>query len=362
MAELMRDQPDYYDSSDFETMVEDLHADAIVAPGEGWNGQDAWSGSSEDAWALWFHKRPGLTAGVFSVGHRIRVEAWPAAEKIILGVTDDAAVMQCCVSLDTDGTLRIYKGDLSGTELAISAAGAMPLAAELTVGIDGVIDPITGSCAFWIGESDNVDDSWAAVLSAAGDTNGASGIEWRGAYLGLTPDIFQSHLYLRDGRSGEGGVVGLSPSYLVIVQFPNDDGVYTGWLPSSGTDKFALVDDPTPDGDSTYIYGRNLDLDNSYSFGFPTLPSTVGAIYGIDLISIVTYKDDGVSAGVKFNSTAIHDAATVATPIVKQSDISGVADVYQCARECFPINLKTSNPWSRANADAMEWGGIIKEL
>src|SRR5678809_1522269 len=109
MAELMRDQPDYYSTTTFPIYVEDIDADAIVVSGEGLGGQDAWSGVVEGSWALWFHQRSGQSTG-FAVGHNLRVDTYPSAEVILLGITDYLKALHCCCTIDDTGLLRIRKG------------------------------------------------------------------------------------------------------------------------------------------------------------------------------------------------------------------------------------------------------------
>lgn len=363
MAELLRDTPDWYTTTTFPTMVEDADPDAIVVAAEGWGGGAAWSGSVEGSWAIWFHQRANQSNG-FCIGHHLRVEAYPSAEVELAGVTDYLKALQCCATIDDNGLLRIRKGNKTGTLLAGPTADAVPLNTDLSFGIKGVVDPVIGSFEVWYGDRNdltNVSTGWMVRLrvNTVDTQDGVNGF-WSGYYMGLNPDIFSSHLYMRDARESEGGLIDFSPGYFVVVKFPTADGIYTGWRPDTGSTRHSRVDEADHDGDTSYIAAFEVDYDNSYSLVMQTLAAT-SVVYGVDLITIAEATPDGAAANAVFSSTVVHDASGVATPIDRPW-VSLFDSVYRCVRECFPINLKTGDPWTRNEVNGCEWGGTIPSV
>jgi len=356
MAELLRDQPDYYSTTNFPLMVEDIDADSIVVSGQGWGGQDAWSASVEGSWALWFHQRSQQSSD-FAVGHSLRVDAYPSAEVILSGITDHLKTLHCCCTIDDTGLLRIRKGGLAGDLLAGPTTDAVPLTTELSFGIQGTIDVNLGAFEIWYGDRSDLENDWLVRLRVnTVDTQAGTNQYWLGAYMGLHPDIFQSHLYLRDGRTTEGGLVGLSPGYRVAVLFPEADGIYTGWSPSTGSDKFSLVNETDQDEDATYVFGTSDDIDNSVSFDMDDLPTT-SVIYGVDMMAIAKKTADGDSAGVVYSSVMTYGADTA--PETFARPWVSLLTSYRSVRECFPISLKTGFAWTRAELNASEMGATL---
>lgn len=354
MARLGSDTPSYCSTTTLPLFWDTAHADAQVSAGSGYGGGNAWTGASESAYLrrLGFaFVPPGQSA--FAIGHKLKVQTLPAAEKILLAILALDLTIQCCLSLRTDGKLSIWKGDLAGVELDRSTA-AIPNGSGtwLDCGLTGLVDGSAGDLSAYIGVTGDP-TSWAAVAAASGvNTRGhASDATWRGFTLGLKASMFQSDLYWRDGRTSDGGVVGLSPGSQTGTRRPNAAGLYTAWYPNTGTLHGAL-DDTDHDGDTTIAQSNAVPADAAFSVGLPAVTSHA-RYYGISTMVLARNATAFPSLGLE--PLIVTDAA--GTPVKHLGPRVQMTDsAWRPAWKHDAVNPRTGVLFTKAELDALQAG------
>lgn len=262
------DQPDYYTTATLPRFWTEAHADAEVAAGEGYLGGAALTGATEDAYVLTLST--GLSDSVeFGVGCRLKIDALPAADKIIFGITTTGGELQCCLSLNTDGTVSLWRGAM--TTLLATSTDALATGSQLRLGMTGIIDEANGAIEAWRNR-----DPIARVNGI--NTAGASPSTWGGVYVGLAPDLYHSHLY------AQAGYADLRPGYVVRVLRPTI-ALFTGYAPSGAASIPEAIDDPTPDDDASYIYASAID--RRYCVEHDALVAADTRILGTRMIALV---------------------------------------------------------------------------
>lgn len=346
MAELGRDQPDYCSTTTLSRFWDTAHADAQVSSGSGYNSQNAWTGASINATLTRYHTKAGQAT--FSIGHRLRVASYPASEKELIVVLAGDGTVQCCVTLGTTGLLKLYRGASSGTLLATGTV-AIPTATALDFGLTGTIDPVSGSLSAYVGTSGTPESFAANVQVLGSNTRGhASDSTWRGYKLGLTSNVFQSHLYWRDADAGDGGVIGLSPGYLVTCLRPDAAGILTGWVANTGTLATALDD---TDADDETTIGNSSAPGAEFSVSLASFAST-STIYGLSTIATVK---NGVGFG-NYHPLIVLNAASA--PSIMVGDPFTVSTSAWRSVFCeYPRHPVTLAPLTHTDINNAEIGG-----
>ncbi len=96
-----------------------------------------------------------------------------------------------------------------------------------------------------------------------------------------------------------------------VVLRPTADGS-SFWTASSGTDRYAMVDEVSSDGDTTYI-SRADSSNNQFFNNLPSLPA--GTILSVDIHIVGKYTGGGLSlnARITVNGTSYNSTAQNAT-------------------------------------------------
>lgn len=98
-----------------------------------------------------------------------------------------------------------------------------------------------------------------------------------------------------DGAAPNNATVPIGPAH-VIAMTPYDDGDARGWVPSSGSDNFAMVDEVPPDDGTTYVASSQEGAQDLYEFLDVVLPSeTVYAVQRGFHVTSTTTKHSEVS-------------------------------------------------------------------
>ncbi len=125
----------------------------------------------------------------------------------------------------------------------------------------------------------------------------------------------------------------------VIVRPTTDDAGHNAWTASSGTDKWAMVDEEVSDGDTTYIYKSDSESSQRFT-NLPTLPA--GTILGVS----VCYTGK-IAAGAGFTGESVIG--------VNGSSYYGTDDTLSgtYAEYCYEwtTNPDTSSAWVKADVE-----------
>lgn len=202
-------------------------------------------------------------------------------------VTDSPSVFQfvgdsnVVIDLRWDGdssTLQLYVG-ATMQDSALSAAFAQT-DTWLHVGIDCKIDASGWAVVYLDG---------IEVLSYTGDTTGGHTSIDTFRFGGIRSSnfwnnyIYYDDLYI-DNTAGESAAAPV-PDYRFVPLLPNGNGFHDDWVgnDADSTDNYLLVDEVTPDGDTTYVESALSNEEDSYAMTDLSLESgyEVSAVVGM---------------------------------------------------------------------------------
>lgn len=271
------------------------------------------------------------------VGCRLKFSALPGGARDIIQVLDTGGI-QVSLDLNADGTLSVYRGGTQfGTLLGTSSLTIAPESnhyLELKTVIGN-----TGSATVYV-------NGVSALALTSVDTMNTANATWN-TYSVIGPGSLETTLtdiYAADGTAGEvSDVVG---DVRVDAHVPTSDGAVDEWTPSSGSDAYAMLDDATPDGDTTVIETSTTGLRTVC--GFENFIPTGATIKGIAVVWNMAKTDAG--------------ASTVA-PVIRRSatNYDGTAQApnetnYEFFGQVYETDPDTSAAWTEANFNAMEVG------
>jgi hypothetical protein len=274
----------------------------------------------------------------WTIGAAVKFEG--AIDNASLFFLRDNTTMQVTMGTTGSGALNVYRGDFNagGTLLGTTANGVLSLNVWYFIELKTTINNTTGAYEVRL--------NGVNVLSGSGaDTQAGTN-----AYVNMISvgsgngAVSFDDLYVCDGAGG------LNDTFLGDVRvdtiLPTADGSTTDFTPSTGTDNYAMVDDATPDSDTTYVSSETLNHIDLYTFA--NLQSTVGAVHGIQTV-LFARKDD---AGSRSIAPAIKTGATTAV-----GDDFALAASYIYDLQIFETNPANSNAaWTISDVNSSEFG------
>jgi hypothetical protein len=247
----------------------------------------------------------------------------------------DSSAPQMEVRATNLGALQVVRG--GNTQLGITANGILSPAVWYYLEFKATINNSTGSYEVRV--------NGVNVLSATGvDTQDTANAYANQIMFSGTTQYSYDDIYMCDGTgSTNNDFLG---DVRVDTIFPTADGSSTDFTPSTGTDNYAMVDDATPDSDSTYVSSSTLNDIDLYTYG--DLQSLTGAVYGVQSL-IFARKDD---AGARSVAPVIKTGATTAVG----SDFALGAS-YTYGRQIFETNpANGSTAWTISDVNNSEFG------
>lgn len=354
MAFEFGDQPDYYSTAHMPRYWDVCHEDMEVASGDGYGGANAWTASSEGAYAVKFPA--DVDQRSFGQVIRCQIDSLPSGPVTLLGVVDapglgspETPLVQCSAVLNPDGTMSIYRGDASGTVLATSIT-EVPTGSHVRIAFSGTVDPVSGTATVWLGETDGT--PLVAIAQVGGGNTDATGSgQRRGVYMGGAPDIFTSYLYCQ-------GAGTLPANPLCDIVQPNQDSGLQDWTtyPTSSPVDMAAVTDEAPANDDS-DYGVAPAVDAQYALEMDPISTSRLQILGVRLVvlveRIVPPEPDAPLAGTftplmrsKGGGVSLGDVRTIS-----DSEWIGVD-------QSWAVNPFTGDPFTPATINASAWGGV----
>lgn len=251
---------------------------------------------------------------------------------------DTAGDVQASVVVQTNGTIRLYRGTTS-TSLAIS-----DLALNLNTWyyLEVKINIADSGGLFEARVNEQV---WATYTGDTKQTSvaGAS----RVIFYGRAADNAIDDLYICDGTGSSNN------DYLgdcrVDTIYPNGTGAHSSFTPQGSGTNWENVDETLMDEDSSYNHSNTIG--HKDSFAFTNLPAITGTIFGVQAC-IGARKDD---AGVR-----------VVRPLTRidGTDYEGgdqyLASSFLFARNIWEQNPDKSSAWVQADIDDAEFGYKIQ--
>ncbi len=247
---------------------------------------------------------------------------------------DSAGDVQASVVVQTNGTIRLYRGttttSLAVSDLALNLNTWYYLEVKINIADSGGLF-----------EARVNEQVWATYTGDTKQTSvaGAS----RVILYGRAADNAIDDLYICDGTGSSNN------DYLgdcrVDTIYPNGTGAHSSFTPQGSGTNWENVDETLMDEDTSYNHSNTIG--HKDSFAFTNLPAITGTIFGVQAC-IGARKDD---AGVR-----------VVRPLTRidGTDYEGgdqyLASSFLFARNIWEQNPDTSSAWVQADIDDAEFG------
>lgn len=253
------------------------------------------------------------------------------------------------ITLQSTGAIAAIRGDQSSGTVLDTSATLVPANSwnhiEAFVSIDAAIGSV------------EVRLNGVTILNLAGINTISADAEVSGATNGGLAEVSQwstrhilsdgSTRWIDDIVAWEAGTTG-SPNddfvgdKKVFTQFPDADTADADWVPLTGADMFAMVDEADPDGDTSY--DESTTAGDVMGLSFPDANAATIAIAAV----IVAHKSKKTDAGT----------CNVQTSIVSSGDEEVGADnpmttAYTLNQDVFELDPHTDAPWTLPGVNAM---------
>lgn len=158
-----------------------------------------------------------------------------------------------------------------------------------------------------------------------------------------TQTSYYDDWYINDGdgiehNSFEGAIT-------VLPALPIGQGSYAAFTPSAGADHVAMVNQATPDGDTTYCVGDAAGSRESYLYA----PVAAQSVRAVQITHIVRKEDAGTRT-----ARAIIRRGAAETP----GPTEALSATYSVIRAIAEVDPSTGNPWTNSALSEIE--GIIE--
>lgn len=224
----------------------------------------------------------------------------------------DGATPQVSLCVNADMTLSIMRGDFSGTVLGTSTY-AIPVGSYIHVGWKNVIGN-SGSSRLEIWEDGDTAPQVVLNLTSV-DTQNTGSAQWTAHSIGPSNEgnsDFCNYVVMDGSGSSANDLLGPVDVRALFASARLTPSL-TDWSLSSGSDVSALVDDSTPDDDSTYL--EETTQNQQMTVGVDPLPSprtVLGAqLYacvklttGTPTLKAIGYQSAAANLGANFSPSA----------------------------------------------------------
>ena len=245
------------------------------------------------------------------------------------------------IGVDSSQRVGVMRGGSTGTVLGSSAIGVVPVAVSSYIEIGATIHDTTGTVTI------KVNGTSVLTLTGQDTRNGLTGVIQSVQFGSNNVACYFDDLYVCDS-SGSAPNNTFLGDVRVDAVFPDGDGNYTEWTPSTGTTHYTLVDETTP---NTSDYNSSGTSGQRDTYAFAALPSVVGTptVYGV-AVNAACLKDDAGAvnnwrAMVRSSSTDANGATSFA-PSTSQ----------EIQQTIFETDPNGSIAWTQTSVNAAEFG------
>jgi hypothetical protein len=253
----------------------------------------------------------------------------------------DGGSAQLTLAAAPDGTLKLWQGAINnvllgtGPVLAIGTWYYIEIKATISDSISA------GACVV------RVNGVAAITLAAGADTKATGNAYANQLWIGQVGSSGNSQrvddLYLCD-TSGS-----VNNDFLgdcrVDALYPNADGAYSSWAPSTGTAHWSLVDETAPNA-TDYVSASTVGAKDSYAFTDLTAPT----VFGVQ-VNNYAWKDD---AGGRSIANLVRSGGVDA-----QGAGTALATTPLYLSSVHETDPATSTAWTQAGINAAEFGSIV---
>jgi hypothetical protein len=150
-----------------------------------------------------------------------------------------------------------------------------------------------------------------------------------------------------DGPTNMGRLGGSRSPYGVLVEpfFPASDGSSLDWIPSTGTDHYAMVNEVIADMDTSYNSSSTLDAVDSYVW--QQLPTFIGTIKSAQLSFIARSTEEG---------TRVIKANIGVGGLEIQGSPFALCSTYFYQHHAFDVDPATTLPWLQPAFNSKNFG------
>lgn len=336
----------HYASADYGQLYTDGPSSAVVALGAyGPGGRPGFRFSGDRAYSV---ERLGVvTTGAICIAQfDFRLDTNPPATNIIFGCLLGASTHQFTLDINTDRTLAVYRGEGgTKTQLGSDSTYVVPLDTHIHIGVKGTIANSGGSIVVHVWEDG--DTSARVVLNVTGvDTQDGATATWDGFTFGAgcNGNTDWANLIVMDG-SGSSANDLLGPADVwALWANARETPALSAWALSAGSSVPDLVDDLSPDSDSTYV--SETTQNDQFTVAVDTVPLPSRAILGAQFFGSVkltsgspTVRPIGYQSGTPNLGTTFSPAASYAYAVQPYS--------------AMPDGTSFSDA---ATFDALQWG------
>jgi hypothetical protein len=254
---------------------------------------------------------------------------------------DGSSTQLCFVPVVASGQLEVYRGDRT-TLLGTSAASSVNWGVFTYIEVKATINDSTGSV---IVEANGVE-----ILNLSGiDTKATANAQATYLAIGncsvgsISLASWFDDLYILN-TSGSAPQNDFLGDCRVDPLYPNADGNYSAWTPSTGVTHYTLVDEATPNT-SDYVESSTSSQKDSYGFG--NLSATTGTIFGVQL-NIAAHKTDAGSKDIKA-LTRIASTDYLSSAIAVSTDQTYLRHIWE-------ENPNAAAAWTEAAINGAEFG------
>jgi len=331
MSILFMDGFDHYATADITKKWDSQSGSpAINAAG----GRNSSGGIEFDASEYVEKTVPGNPATLIVAG-AFKVSSLSVSQDIVRFM--DSTSTQVKIRIRTDGKVEAFRDT---TSLGSSAAAVFTAGAYAHLDIKVTINDSTGSVLVKSGgtthlnltSQDTKTTANAYVTSVRLGGDGTNTVSCDDFYILDTTGSAPQNDQLGDCR--------------IDLARPNAEGNYADFSPLSGTDNSAMVDDTTPDGDTTY--NSSSAVGNRDSFTFVPMTDIGGAtIYGVQA-NVVARKD----------STGTRKVRAFTRPVGTNyfGSSQTLTTGYLNFREIWQTNPETAAAWAESEANLAQFG------
>lgn len=252
-------------------------------------------------------------------------QSWPM-------IFEAAGSAVCALVITAAGELQFVRGSSVGSNvICMSAAGLIIANNWYYLEVELVRHSSAGSV--------NVYLEGALVASASGANTGAADIDAVGlAGANANSGTVIDDVYLNDTDTA------LGPSRIETL-YPTADTAQKDWAPLSGSDNYAMVNNATVDGDSSYVSAATAGDYDLYDFG--NLSSTPLTIHSVQSV-IIARKDDATAREVRAN--------LVSGGTTANGTGLNTLSVYARLDTIYEEDPHTSAAWAAAAVNALQLG------
>jgi hypothetical protein len=266
-------------------------------------------------------------------GFAIKVEALTSNSFLSI---KDAGSIQTSFNFQADGSVQAKRA--GSTPLGTSSPSVMTINAFHYVECKCTIHDTTGYAEVRI--------NGVTVLTCTNvDTkNSANAYGNVVELLGVTTSTYFDDCYICDtiGGSPSGPTDDFLGDCRVDILYPNADGTYSQFTPSTGTDHYALVDETTP---NTSDYNEEGTAGEKDSYNMQNLSAITGTIYGVQ-VSAAVLKDDAGARSIKVG------VRSSSTDSVSASQALSTSQLYY--RNIHETDPATNAVWTESGVNAAE--------